>query len=128
MTGTGRDVADNRATFTADEINIDKTRPVITVTTPQEYAVLPVGTVLSFGTADALSGLDGGGSDKFRIKIRDRANGLIIYDNQLEDTVDTVDPVTALGGGNIIVHGNWAPKLFREERRGGAGPPLVVVA
>jgi hypothetical protein len=46
----------------------------------------------------------GGGLDKFRIKIWDKNNGdAVVYDNQLGES-DTADPVTALGGGSIVIH------------------------
>ena len=45
----------------------------------------------------------GGGADRFRIKIWDRATGEIVYDNQL-GSADDDDPVTALGGGSIVIH------------------------
>lgn len=46
----------------------------------------------------------GGGKDKFRIKIWDKNNnGAIVYDNQIGES-ETADPVTALGGGSIVIH------------------------
>ena len=46
----------------------------------------------------------GGGTDKFRIKIWNKADEtMIIYDNQM-DADDTSDPTTAIGGGSIIIH------------------------
>ena len=45
----------------------------------------------------------GGGVDKFRIKIWDKATENIIYDNQL-GALDTKDPTTVLGGGSIVIH------------------------
>lgn len=45
----------------------------------------------------------GGGSDKFRIKIWDKATGTVVYDNQLGDADDT-DPTTVIQGGSIIIH------------------------
>jgi len=45
----------------------------------------------------------GGGVDRFRIKIWDKATGEIIYDNQLGAT-DTADPTTAIAGGSIVIH------------------------
>lgn len=48
--------------------------------------------------------LSGGGDiDKFRIKIWNRAGGGIVYDNQVGAS-ETADPVTALGGGSIVIH------------------------
>jgi hypothetical protein len=44
----------------------------------------------------------GGGVDKFRIKIWDKATGDIVYDNQM-DASNTADPATAVGGGSIVI-------------------------
>src|SRR6185295_2307925 len=44
----------------------------------------------------------GGGDDKFRIKIWDKATGQIIYDNEL-GADDGAAPSTVLGGGSIII-------------------------
>lgn len=41
--------------------------------------------------------------DKFRIRIWDRLNGGLVYDNQL-GAPDDADPTTVLGGGSIVVH------------------------
>lgn len=46
----------------------------------------------------------GGGVDKFRIKIWDRATGEVVYDNELGADDDS-DPTTVLGGGSIKIHG-----------------------
>lgn len=45
----------------------------------------------------------GGGTDKFRIKIWDKATEAVVYDNQLGAEED-VEPTTALGGGSIVIH------------------------
>ena len=45
----------------------------------------------------------GGGTDKFRIKIWEKATDAIVYDNQL-NAADTSDPTTVLGGGSIVIH------------------------
>lgn len=46
----------------------------------------------------------GGGVDKFRIKIWNKNNGnAIVYDTQPGDP-DSAAPVTALGGGSIVIH------------------------
>ena len=45
----------------------------------------------------------GGGVDKFRIKIWDKATGAIVYDNQMGAS-DTDNPTTAIGGGSIVIH------------------------
>jgi len=48
--------------------------------------------------------IGGGGVDKFRIKIWERANDdNIIYDNQMGDG-DDADPTTEIGGGQIVIH------------------------
>jgi hypothetical protein len=44
----------------------------------------------------------GGGTDKFRIKIQ-TAGGGVVYDNNFGIS-DNGDPVTALGGGSIVIH------------------------
>jgi cadherin-like protein len=55
-----------------------------------------------------LTGIDGsvsggGGTDKFRLKVWDKATSAVIYDNQV-GAVDTADPTTVLGGGSIVIH------------------------
>jgi len=45
----------------------------------------------------------GGGIDKFRIKIWDKATNTIIYDNQ-QGAPDTANPTTAIAGGSIVIH------------------------
>lgn len=49
----------------------------------------------------------GGGVDKFRIKIWDKATGSVIYDNVLgsSDDLDAANP-QAIGGGSIVIHSN----------------------
>lgn len=47
--------------------------------------------------------LSGDGKDKFRIKIWDRTNNAVVYDNQIGASDDT-DPTTVLGGGSIVIH------------------------
>ena len=44
----------------------------------------------------------GGGTDRFRIKIWEKASGLVVYDNQM-DAPDAADPTTALASGSIII-------------------------
>ena len=46
---------------------------------------------------------DGGGVDKFRIKIWDKATSEVIYDNQIGDGDDEA-ATTAIGGGSIVIH------------------------
>ncbi len=45
----------------------------------------------------------GGGQDKFRIKIWDKDNEAIVYDNQI-DAADDAALTTVLGGGSIVIH------------------------
>jgi PKD repeat protein len=45
----------------------------------------------------------GGGTDKFRIKIWDKATGDVIYDNQM-GAGDGDNLTTVLGGGSIVIH------------------------
>jgi hypothetical protein len=47
----------------------------------------------------------GGGVDKFRIKIWDKATGQIIYDNQM-GAGDDASPSTTIAGGSIVIHSN----------------------
>jgi hypothetical protein len=47
--------------------------------------------------------LNGGGGDRFRIKIWEKASGAVVYDNQV-GADDAADPSTVLGGGNIAIH------------------------
>jgi len=45
----------------------------------------------------------GGGMDKFRIKIWEKATDALVYDNQL-NAPDTDDPTTVISGGSIVIH------------------------
>lgn len=45
----------------------------------------------------------GGGTDKFRLKIWEKASGAVVYDNQM-NAPDTSDPTTVIGAGSIVVH------------------------
>jgi hypothetical protein len=72
-----------------------------------------VGTVNGSGSygfmVSAIDGemTGGGGTDKFRIKIWDKSQGnKVVYDNQVNtaNTLDNADPITALGGGSIVIH------------------------
>jgi YVTN family beta-propeller protein len=57
--GTCTDLAGNVSVLaTADGINIDKTAPTLSITTPELYAVELVGTALDFSASDGLSGLE----------------------------------------------------------------------
>ncbi len=68
-----------------------------------------VGTVNGAGSYGfMLTAIDGqvsggGGVDKFRIKIWDKATGEIVYDNQM-GAGDAADPTTAVMGGSIVIH------------------------
>ena len=48
---------------------------------------------------------NGGGVDKFRIKVWNKASGAVAYDNNMggSDDIDSANP-QALGGGSITVH------------------------
>ncbi len=45
----------------------------------------------------------GGGIDRFRIKIWDKATGSVVYDNQTGDSLDA-DATDAIEGGSIVIH------------------------
>ncbi len=45
----------------------------------------------------------GGGTDKFRIKIWEKATGDIVYDNQIS-AADDANPTTEIAGGSIVIH------------------------
>jgi uncharacterized repeat protein (TIGR01451 family) len=45
----------------------------------------------------------GGGTDRIRIKIWDRATGDVVYDNQVGAEEEAL-PSTVLGGGSIVIH------------------------
>jgi hypothetical protein len=47
----------------------------------------------------------GGGVDKFRIKIWDRASGNVVYDNQT-GAAEGAEATTAIQGGSIVIHAN----------------------
>jgi len=49
--------------------------------------------------------VNGGGTDKFRIKIWEKEHGIIVYDNE-NGASDTTQPITALQGGSIVIHKN----------------------
>lgn len=50
-----------------------------------------------------LTAVDGDNNDKFRIKIWDKDNDKIIYDNEI-GTSEDAEPLTAIGGGSIVIH------------------------
>ena len=69
-----------------------------------------VGTINGEGSykfiISAIDGqINGGGTDKFRIKIWEEIGGVenVIYDNQITAEVGA-DPTTLLGGGSIVIH------------------------
>lgn len=45
----------------------------------------------------------GGGQDKLRLKIYDKATGAIVYDN-LQNADNTSDPITVITSGSIVIH------------------------
>ncbi len=45
----------------------------------------------------------GGGADKFRIKIWDKARDTVVYDDQQGDT-DNTDPTAEILAGSIVIH------------------------
>jgi PKD repeat protein len=45
----------------------------------------------------------GGGIDRLRVKIWDKASGRIVYDNQI-GTADDANPTTSIQGGSIVIH------------------------
>ena len=45
----------------------------------------------------------GGGVDRFRIKVWNKATGNIVYDNQI-GTADNADPAKPISAGNIVIH------------------------
>jgi PKD repeat protein len=45
----------------------------------------------------------GGRVDRIRVKIWDKATGVVIYDNQ-PGSADNANATTAIGGGNIVIH------------------------
>ena len=70
--------------------------------------------------------INGGESDKFRIKIWDLDNNdAIVYDNNIEQTDENSEPATLISGGSIIIHkpkgnksgeitGDFAQQVFHE--------------
>ncbi|SCP99275.1 Ig domain-containing protein [Anaerobium acetethylicum] len=64
------------------------------------------GTINGFGDYGfILTAIDGGSKclDQFRIKIWDKSNDTVIYDNKI-DASDDSSSLTTLGGGNIVIH------------------------
>jgi parallel beta-helix repeat protein len=57
VNGTATDKAGNSATATVSDINIDKTPPTITVTSPVDYELYALDMSLDFSAEDALSGV-----------------------------------------------------------------------
>jgi hypothetical protein len=65
-----------------------------------------------------LTAIDGdliGGGDKFRVKIWDRLTDTIIYDNQLGIEDDST-LMTAIEGGNIVIHGGQGRKISKLQK------------
>jgi hypothetical protein len=54
-------------------------------------------------TANASGQINGGGEDKFRIKIWNKANDGLVYDSQFGSD-DDAECSTLLGGGSIVIH------------------------
>lgn len=50
-----------------------------------------------------LSAVDGGSTDKFRIKVWDKDTGKTVYDNEIKAAEDA-EPLTVIGGGSIVIH------------------------
>lgn len=77
------------------------------VVTGERAQLEGVGTINGEGDyVFQLTAIDGaltGGSDLFRMQIRDPDTGAVIYDTQPGDGADAA-PVTELGGGNLVVH------------------------
>ena len=61
------------------------------------------GTINSKGDYGFMLSAFDGTIDKFRIKIWDKANDTIIYDNEIGKAEDS-EPTTAIGSGSIIIH------------------------
>jgi VCBS repeat-containing protein len=83
------------------------------------------GTFLFFVTAIDGDLLGGDHPDQFRLKVFDD-NG-VIYDNELGAS-DDADPVTALGGGSIVIHKSKAPAPVNHAPVANAGPDQAVTA
>jgi hypothetical protein len=49
--------------------------------------------------------IGGDGRDRIRIKIWNRVDGTLVYDNQLGAS-DDANASTVLGGGSIVIHAN----------------------
>lgn len=65
----------------------------------------------------------GGGVDKFRIKIWNKATGVVVYDNQL-GSPDDAEATTAIAGGTIVIQ---AAKAGKTEVNGTAKDNVVDV-
>lgn len=93
------------------------------------------GTINGAGTFGfVLSAVDGetaggGGKDKFRIKITDKASGLVIYDNMM-GAADTSAAATLLGGGSIAIqtNGGKASASIGASLDGASGVPAPAVS
>ena len=68
----------------------------------------------------------GGGTDKFRIKVYNKATSAVLYDNML-GSADGAAPTTVLGGGSIVIHTSGGGTAMAQESGQGdvAGAPLA---
>lgn len=115
------DKRNNSEEINTATIKIDKTPPVITITTPEEYAVLPVGFALDFSASDALSGLEGeelgelfNGSETMNVKSGDVISTAGVYtltvraEDQAGNTAAFVrDFVVYDPEGGFVTGGGW---------------------
>jgi uncharacterized repeat protein (TIGR03803 family) len=72
----------------------------------------------------------GGGVDLLRMKITDKSDGGLVYDNKL-NAPDSDDPSTALGGGSIVIHkngGTAASEPAADDEGGGPLPRSIAPA
>lgn len=91
--------------FHAGGLNFKSTQYEWLVVAGSKAQYKGVGTVNGVaGYGFMLFAIDGGKNpDKFRMKIWRLSDGVVVYDNQMNDP-ETGDPATLLGGGNIVVH------------------------
>jgi hypothetical protein len=77
-----------------------------------------------------LTGIDGeingpDDADKFRMKIVDKdQEDVVVYDNQMGAGIND-DPVTALGGGSIVIHTSKGGDSAAAPEPGGGGPDPI---
>lgn len=95
--------------FKAGDLNFHSTSYEWLVIAGARAQYKGTGTINGTGTYGfMLTAIDGqvsggGGVDKFRMKIWDKASGTIVYDNQL-GAAESDTPRTVLGGGAIVIH------------------------